>query len=157
MGSVYAYSSPPGSSSILDKAPLSGRGWVMQESVLARRTSHFTAYGMVWTCSRDPAMQLGEFHGRGSHLMPNTWVTVIRDYTKRALIYKSDKLVAIQGLANAWARKPDTPTTTASSSKTCRTVWYGLGVLQSITNWSAMLVVVFRPGPGLRLVSLRRC
>ncbi|KAK9419532.1 putative Heterokaryon incompatibility domain-containing protein [Seiridium unicorne] len=104
-GVIYAYSSPPGSSNILDKVPLSERGWVLQEYVLSRRTIHFTSFGLVWTCSRDPAIQRSEFQGLGSHLVPNTWIGMIREYTKRDLTFKSDKLVAIQGLANAWARR----------------------------------------------------
>lgn len=104
-GVIYAYSSPPGSSTILEKAPLSERGWVLQESVLARRTIHFTIHGMMWTCSRDPGMQLSEFHDRGSYFVPNTWNAMIREYTKRNLTFNSDKLIAIQGLANAWAKR----------------------------------------------------
>lgn len=104
-GSVYAYLSPTAPGTTVNKAPLNERAWVLQEYVLSRRTIHFTVHGMVWSCSREPALMLDEYNSRGSHLVPSTWIAMIREYTKRSLTYKSDKLMAIQGLANAWVRK----------------------------------------------------
>ncbi|ETS86990.1 hypothetical protein PFICI_00818 [Pestalotiopsis fici W106-1] len=104
-GAIYAYEHPVGASTIFEKSSLSGRGWVLQESVLARRTMHFTAFGVYWTCGRDPGYQRNEFEVGTAYIVPNTWMAMIREYTRRDLTYKSDKMVAIQGLADAWAKR----------------------------------------------------
>ncbi|KAI0177081.1 heterokaryon incompatibility protein-domain-containing protein [Pestalotiopsis sp. NC0098] len=104
-GVIYAYSPPTGASTIFEKSALSERGWVLQESVLARRTIHFTAFGVYWTCGREPGYRQSEYEVGTAYLVPSTWTAMIREYTKRDLTYKSDKLVAIKGLADAWAKR----------------------------------------------------
>ena len=104
-GSIYAYM-PLGSPGLtIERSPLNERAWVLQEYVLSRRTAHFTKQGVIWSCGRDPAATRDEFDGGGSHVVPNTWVAMIRDYSKRKLTFKTDKLVAIQGLASSWSRR----------------------------------------------------
>ncbi|TIC94981.1 hypothetical protein CH35J_007881 [Colletotrichum higginsianum] len=107
---VYAYQSRSPKYHV-DNGPLNARAWVLQEYILARRAAHFTRWGVVWTCRRDPAVAVDEYDGgsgggRSSvHQIPHTWENVVRDYSRRGLTYKSDKLVAIQGLAAAWAER----------------------------------------------------
>ena len=43
---VSAYTEPD-LTSILSSAPLSQRAWVLQESILSRRTAHFTTNGLI--------------------------------------------------------------------------------------------------------------
>lgn len=103
---VYAYRSRT-PQFYVESGPLNTRAWVLQEYVLARRTAYFTQWGVVWTCSRDPAMAVTEYSGGGRsvYAIPNSWENVVRDYSRRGLTYKSDKLIAVQGLASSWGRK----------------------------------------------------
>ncbi|KAF9880078.1 hypothetical protein CkaCkLH20_02032 [Colletotrichum karsti] len=103
---VMAYNSR-GPKGLVDNGPLNTRAWVLQEYVLARRTAHFTKWGVVWTCSRDPAVAVSEYDSgkQTVHPVPNTWENIIRSYSKREITYKSDKLIAIQGLASSWGSK----------------------------------------------------
>jgi len=105
-GGVYAYTSRS-PQYFVENGPLNTRAWVLQEYVLARRTAHFTKWGIVWTCSRDPAMGVTEYSGgRGSvHAIPYSWANMVRDYSRRGLTYKSDKLIAIRGLESSWGRR----------------------------------------------------
>lgn len=59
----------------VDKAPLSNRGWVVQERFLARRTIHFTRHQIYWECleysrcEADPEDQLAIFDRTSVGLM----------------------------------------------------------------------------------------
>ena len=80
--------------------PLGGRAWVLQEWVLARRLIHFTNTGLMWSCHR-----LGKdaLHEDGTVVRGNNvecWDDVIESYTVRDITYLSDKLAAVEGIAN---------------------------------------------------------
>ena len=80
--------------------PLGKRAWVLQEWALARRLVHFTSSGLMCSCHR-LGMQAMREDGtvvRSSEV--KSWDDVIGAYTIRDLTYLSDKLTAVQGIAN---------------------------------------------------------
>jgi Heterokaryon incompatibility protein (HET) len=92
------------------RSPLSTRGWVMQESVLAPRILHFTAEELTWECNAQSRCECQvEPHSFKAEtpmkLMINDlafhsrWETLVRDFTDRHLTLHSDRLPAISGLA----------------------------------------------------------
>jgi hypothetical protein len=113
---------PGGDRNKLRNAPLSSRGWVAQERLLAPRTLHFTARKVVWEC---PTMTATETDTtailEGKQLTPQPdwvslrsglgpvekadeclrkWDEAIRIYTQGDLTFQSDKLIAVSGLAS---------------------------------------------------------
>ncbi len=106
---------------------LSTRAWVLQETMLAPRTLHFSSDQLFWECkplfgSETDPEGVGFFSGplknAGSdrfgfepHLILHPWAQVVREYTKRQLTYEfKDKLVAISGVArqvSKWIRVLD--------------------------------------------------
>jgi Heterokaryon incompatibility protein (HET) len=100
--------------------PLSTRGWVLQERLLAPRTLHFTRNKVIWECATKTVSETdaaGVIDGTW-HLVPRTWTSLpstignrgdkcldmwrhaLFDYTSGDLTYQTDKLVAVLGLAN---------------------------------------------------------
>jgi hypothetical protein len=80
--------------------PLGRRGWVLQEWVLARRLIHFTSTGLMWSCQRlgKEAIREDGTVVRGTEV--KSWDDVIGLYTIQDLTRLSDKLVAVEGIAN---------------------------------------------------------
>lgn len=107
---------------------LASRAWCLQEKQLARRTLHFGSYQVIFECkeryqyeTQRPSDKLGEgrldiqmlywmlvgFRGRNDvalkqlvgAILTRTWLKIVEDYTKRDLTFESDKLPALQGLA----------------------------------------------------------
>lgn len=107
---------------------LASRAWCLQEKQLARRTLHFGAYQVIFECNeryeyetQRPSDKPGEdrlniqtlywmlvsFRDRDSAVVKllvsavlnRTWLQIVEDYTKRNLTFESDKLPALQGLA----------------------------------------------------------
>ncbi|OCK83770.1 HET-domain-containing protein, partial [Lepidopterella palustris CBS 459.81] len=99
--SVFAYIEPELEKD-LSGAPLNDRAWVMQEYYLSRRTVHFTQNGLIWTCKdqmvptrRYITSEFGDFWVKA---FEHDWSALVSSYSKRQMTYKSDKLVALQGL-----------------------------------------------------------
>jgi hypothetical protein len=88
----------------LSSSPLNQRAWVMQEYYLSRRTVHFTTHGLVWSCKNGKRPQTrhirSEFGTSWETVFEDDWKTLVQSYTRRELTYKSDKLVALEGLAS---------------------------------------------------------
>ncbi|KAF5600601.1 heterokaryon incompatibility protein [Fusarium pseudoanthophilum] len=107
--------------------PLSTRGWVLQERLLAPRTLHFAQHRVSWSCyshnvNEDDSTELEEHEYRWfKRLEPNMikenpdlaefaryyplewWFDTVADYSKRQLSFpEKDKLVAIAGIARVW-------------------------------------------------------
>lgn len=101
--------------------PLHNRGWVFQERLLAPRVIHFARNQIYWECftqSKCEAFPAGiplhstlkdfdclwelkeEQSSRSSVHLFNTWNGLVKEYTRCALTKRSDKLVAIAGLAS---------------------------------------------------------
>ena len=96
--------------------PLSKRGWCLQELILSRRIINFGRDRVIWRCKEvlaaedyanlrqsqegilDHRLQLQSHPLQGSGRY--SWFAVIQDYTRRKLTKESDKLYAIDGLAN---------------------------------------------------------
>ncbi|KAK4159778.1 heterokaryon incompatibility protein-domain-containing protein [Cladorrhinum sp. PSN259] len=106
-----------------EQAPLMGRGWVFQERLLAPRILHFGKNQVYWRCRdlfagesfpfgiversekpytaglgiewRDAITSNGLQHGDWLKL----WQKMIMDYSRCALTYPEDKLVALSGIA----------------------------------------------------------
>jgi hypothetical protein len=90
--------------------PLSTRGWVTRESILAPRILHFTAEELTWECNAQSrcecqvtphtfaaetplklAINYLPFHRR--------WETIVCGFTDRNLKFPSDRLPVLSGLA----------------------------------------------------------
>ena len=96
--------------------PLSKRGWCLQELILSHRIINFGKERVVWRCKESLAAEdyatlkqsQEGIHNRCSQLHSHplqgngrySWFAVIEDYTRRKLTKESDKLYAIDGLAN---------------------------------------------------------
>ena len=108
------------------EAPLSKRGWVLQEQILAPRTVHFTKQRIFLECLQlyvtetDPycdfqkptdaglgrgwiipptKLEPRDIASRESKACLEKWKNAIELYSETKLTYESDKLVAIAGIA----------------------------------------------------------
>lgn len=95
--------------------PLSVRGWVLQERLLAPRTVYFLGSEIGWECRESTQCECGEglnglsakenfwsqrnIVGKANH---GTWHAVVIDYTQLDLTFGKDKLSALSGLATRW-------------------------------------------------------
>lgn len=86
-------------------SPLHERAWATQEWWLARRTVHFLRAGLVWACNaygNDEVPFAVSDNGCSRDLeMYRDWDIIVNNYTMRSLSHQSDKLAALQGLANS--------------------------------------------------------
>jgi hypothetical protein len=86
--------------------PLASRAWVFQEARLARRSVSFMPGALIWDCKEDYLNDRDchpyDFHGAQHNWY--TWVDYVEEYTAAILTYESDRLIAIQGLANEMAK-----------------------------------------------------
>ncbi|PVH73820.1 HET-domain-containing protein [Cadophora sp. DSE1049] len=110
----------------IDEAPLCKRGWVTQERALSVRTLHFGSQQLFWECMCSNASEVfpqGLQRGtkfkqrlielgigqdserlsvrplRGMTLEQKQWIPLVEIYTRSALTFSKDKLVAISGMA----------------------------------------------------------
>jgi hypothetical protein len=116
---------PPGRSQSVDFAPLQSRGWVLQERILSRRIIHFAEDQVYWECDKSFSCEEGfrqhELHGKlylrsdvsltrtsiselvespESYIrLQQTWSLILKAYKRCNLSRKTDKLIAIDGLA----------------------------------------------------------
>ncbi|PVH79636.1 HET-domain-containing protein [Cadophora sp. DSE1049] len=91
------------------RAPLSLRGWVMQERILPVRTLHFTKNQVFWECGETFASEafpiqispLFKFQAWTKDYVDNDigWADLVKHYSRCNLTLTKDKLVAISGLA----------------------------------------------------------
>lgn len=105
----------------IEDSPLNRRCWVVQERILSPRVLHFGTTQIFWEC---PSMTANEVFPAGFHHSmyvpptkysipvdrePNTplrnehfyglWKDIVQIYSRGGLTHKSDKLIAISGLA----------------------------------------------------------
>ncbi|KAF3063750.1 putative heterokaryon incompatibility protein [Daldinia childiae] len=106
----------------LTEAPLNGRGWCMQERLLAKRVLHFGNEQMSWECLTDfkcedgnnytgewdahfvakfltIRKQIGVCAGQGVELDWKAWYQLLEEYTTRKFTISTDKLPAVIGAA----------------------------------------------------------
>ncbi|KAJ3549839.1 hypothetical protein NM208_g290 [Fusarium decemcellulare] len=99
--------------------PLLRRGWVMQETLLSPRTLFYGQDELLWQCRWHMNCQCGVYEGDrslspGFHKLPlaedaeikftrpkriSTWYDIISHYSRSSLTHATDKLVAIDGIA----------------------------------------------------------
>jgi Heterokaryon incompatibility protein (HET) len=104
----------PTSSQTLDggsRWPLLGRGWVLQERLLAPRVMHFTSDEVLWECQERCMCQCGGFNESikqrfssvnselGHDYLVASWHDVVSTYSALKLTRDNDKLPAISGLS----------------------------------------------------------
>jgi hypothetical protein len=99
---------------ISQKFPLSSRGWVLQERLLARRVVHFSADEMVWECRTRADCECGGIDKKSTkheHYMAQKtgvraeqrierWYHMVQEFTARNLTMLDDRLPACSGLAS---------------------------------------------------------
>lgn len=107
-------------------APLNQRGWVVQERILSNRIIHFAKSQLFWECQQITLSETNIPCGNTSAIavkpatllatgpltqqawdqgdMNVVWREIVEKYTDCQLTFPSDKLVAIAGIAKAWAR-----------------------------------------------------
>ncbi|CZR60690.1 uncharacterized protein PAC_10586 [Phialocephala subalpina] len=90
---------------------LASRAWTLQERLLAPRTLHFGFGDLFWECSTKDACEsfpdqipvngnwTSTLYLRPRQLFREKWQTIIQLYSKAKLTYKTDKLVALAGIA----------------------------------------------------------
>jgi len=107
-------------------APLNGRAWVVQERLLSRANLLFGAKQLFWECRKHRACEMfpeyssdfnssfgaknvkGNFQAKRTlnykfndlDMVIEQWASVVHVYSKGALTCKTDKLVALAGLAS---------------------------------------------------------
>ncbi|KAJ8116337.1 hypothetical protein OPT61_g2197 [Boeremia exigua] len=79
------------------RAALNSRAWVMQESVLARRTIHFTAHINEYY-TLDPHFPKRILVSLELFMINHALHYLVREYTKRDITFPCDRAVAIAGL-----------------------------------------------------------
>lgn len=96
-------------------AHINTRGWVMQERLLSPRALHFGEHQVYWECREKRASETNpdglEIYGNGVPFKglakgPHgvlSWTQLVMAYSKCALSYSSDKLVAFSAIARSYA------------------------------------------------------
>ncbi|RAK90035.1 HET-domain-containing protein [Aspergillus costaricaensis CBS 115574] len=99
-------SGPPFGQSGPAFSPLGNRGWATQEWWLSRRIVHFLEGYMVWSCACLDQFRLGILsNGHTQDLvMYSDWMSIASIHSRRALSRPTDRLAAIQGLANEFKK-----------------------------------------------------
>ena len=78
--------------------PLNTRGWAVQEWYLGRRVLHFMPGGLSWKCR---VVESGERYPYDMQQSTHTWERILQEFSKRRLTCKEDRLMAVEGLAQA--------------------------------------------------------
>jgi hypothetical protein len=114
----------------ISRTAVGGRGWILQERLLARRVLHFSSHQLFWECREHQACERYP-HGFPDH--PNKdefkvihdysvseepirsrpgslpgrdyWAELVQLYTSMSLTDPNDKLVALSGIAKARAAR----------------------------------------------------
>ncbi|KAK8079274.1 hypothetical protein PG994_003081 [Apiospora phragmitis] len=109
----------------VQQGTLNKRAWVQQERLLSPRIIHFAHKHMIWDCAQLHAWELapkgswkaiegsvGATSALKTGLSPLThldlgdaWFSIIETYSRCKLTFKSDKLVAISGMAQILAAR----------------------------------------------------
>ena len=102
----------------IENSPMTSRGWIHQERLLARRALHFGASQMSWECKADVFSETLPIVGavtrdHGHQFMRQIdrievreqsayeqWNHIIAEYSKKRLTKTSDRYAAILGIAN---------------------------------------------------------
>jgi hypothetical protein len=104
-----------------EAGPLQKRAWYLQERELSPRIIHFSHYQLVWECrmsqgseaveglhcSDAPARIFDEFVLSGETISFSfaRWYSLLEDFSRRNITHSSDRLPAIEGLAQEVRRR----------------------------------------------------
>ncbi|KAJ8110922.1 hypothetical protein OPT61_g6359 [Boeremia exigua] len=144
----------------VERSPLSTRGWVLQERILAAKTLFWTEEGVFWQCNELMTSIYGPMEARTQTNYPTlqdiaakikdperhqdnvmAWTALVEKYTHKVLSVSTDRLPAITGLA--------TDLSMLSGVK------YSMGVfannIQQELSWVASLGSEATVQPGARL------
>ncbi|KAF4340619.1 hypothetical protein FBEOM_5465 [Fusarium beomiforme] len=97
--------------------PLRARGWCLQEAILSPRILHWSKHSLVWQChsttksitygnAEEATRDLGIAQSHISlayepdRAIGDAWTELVSRYSNMQLTFETDRLVAIQGLAN---------------------------------------------------------
>jgi hypothetical protein len=78
--------------------PLWSRGWVFQERYLSRRKIYFTRGGLLWVCQKGSIDDFYHTYELPEHQL--LWHRILHNYSNHRFTHASDRLIAIDGLAN---------------------------------------------------------
>lgn len=113
---------------LFESSPLRHRAWILQESILSRRTVYFTKDQLIWECRTKHHLEDGKWKHRDhpAHLKEkktvlfkshrtddsksdraNQWWSWIWDYTNRQLTNPSDRLPAFAGITKFFAEETE--------------------------------------------------
>jgi hypothetical protein len=123
---VHIRQALPSWGEIFRRAPLSQRGWVLQERLMSKRVLHFGSTEIFWECltvsARESRSKTHSLEGRStdwddenfkrallfdtqdSELILKRWYAIISQYTSLHLSYPSDVFPAIAGVALEFAK-----------------------------------------------------
>ncbi|KAH7319101.1 heterokaryon incompatibility protein-domain-containing protein [Rhexocercosporidium sp. MPI-PUGE-AT-0058] len=110
--------------------PIEDRAWTLQEHLLSQRLLVFGSHQLWWTCRKvhtnlgrgmyfSTYSEIGEIRLRFlnvfltqrrryiANIPGQTWLSLVQHYTNRSLTFSYDKLLAISGIAEFYARKMD--------------------------------------------------
>ncbi|GKZ38830.1 hypothetical protein AbraIFM66950_011353 [Aspergillus brasiliensis] len=87
-------------------APLGERGWATQEWWLSRRIVHFLEGCLIWSCACIDHLRLNILSNGHTQdvFMFSDWMSIACNHSGRALSRPTDRLAAIQGLANEFKK-----------------------------------------------------
>jgi hypothetical protein len=86
-----------------ESGALASRAWATQEWLLSRRMIFYTAESLVWSCKTTSQRETGaSFHSTARN---SRWKTLVEKYSARQLTNQTDRLVALEGIRNEFAKK----------------------------------------------------
>lgn len=94
----------------LARTSLSRRGWTFQERFLSPRILHFCAKQVHWECRQfranetEPEKNFEQIQWNKDVGMAIDWAGIVESYTTRSLTFPTDRLRAIQGVADCLHR-----------------------------------------------------
>jgi hypothetical protein len=99
---------------------LDNRGWTLQESLLSLRVLAFGSKEMTWRCQTKNITQSNGIKRRKPKPLPRaifrqkrestqrqitTWHTIVEDFSGRGLSFRSDRMLALAGIATEFAKR----------------------------------------------------
>lgn len=108
----------------LPREPLMTRGWCLQETTLSSRTLHWSSVGLFWECpsvssasefrpegwkawKTGPEDMYRIFDVNADKALGQAWTQLAGNYLRRGFTFKTDRLIAIQGLGRRLAAMHD--------------------------------------------------
>ncbi|KAJ4210876.1 hypothetical protein NW759_012906 [Fusarium solani] len=109
----------------LPREPLMTRGWCLQETTLSVRTLHWSSVGLFWECpgvssasefqpegwkvwETGPEDMYRIFDVKADKALGQAWTQLAGNYLNRGFTFKTDRLIAIQGLGRRLAAMHNT-------------------------------------------------